>query len=293
MECRFESRHTCKNGKKHRIIEVTLKKRSKGKMELPIYQIDTFTNKVFAGNPAAVCLLNEWLPDDILQSIAQENFLPETSFVVTEQEQHHLRWFSPSEEMDLCGHGTLAAAYVMMRWIQPWADKITFTSRSGLLEVKHIEEDRYLLDLPINPALPCEMIEGLEKALGVMPRQLLKNSKWVVAVVESERQVRQLKPDFHVLDILNCPKIIVTAPGDSVDFVSRYFKTRGSIQEDPVTGSAHCTLMPYWSRRLNKLSLRAKQVSARGGELQCTLVQDRVVISAQAAAYMQGSIFLL
>src|SRR5579872_1333953 len=218
-------------------------------MELPIYQIDVFTSKVFAGNPAAVCLLNEWLPDKTLQSIAEENFLPETSFVVSEQDQHEIRWFSPTEEMDLCGHGTLAAAYVMLRWIQPWIHEISFSSKSGRLHVKHTE-DGYVMDLPIQPALPCDMIEGIETGLGVMPRQLLKNQKWTIAVIESERQVRQLKPNFHALEELDCHKVVVTAPGDSVDFVSRYFKTQGLLREDPVTGSTHCALMPYWSRRL-------------------------------------------
>lgn len=261
-------------------------------MELPIYHIDTFTSKIFAGNPAAVCLLNEWLPDEVLQSIAQENFLPETSFVVSQQDQHEIRWFSPSEEMELCGHGTLAAAYVILRWIQPWIHEISFSSKSGKLHVVHTE-DGYVMDLPIQPVLPCETMEGIETGLGVMPRQMLKNQKWMMAVIESERQVRQLKPNFNALEAIGCHKIIVTAPGDSVDFVSRYFKTQGLIHEDPVTGSTHCALMPYWSRRLNKLFLKAKQVSQRGGELGCELKQDRVLIRAEAVAYMQGTIVLL
>jgi PhzF family phenazine biosynthesis protein len=260
-------------------------------MELPIYHIDAFTNKIFAGNPAAVCLLNEWLPDETLQAISQENFLPETSFVVSHNDQHEIRWFSPSSEMDLCGHGTLAAAYVIMRWIQPWLKEISFTSISGLLHVKR-EEEGYLLDFPIQPAFSCDMIDGLENALGVIPRQLLKNLKWHVAILESEKQIRQLKPNVHALEALGCNNLIVTAPGDSVDFVSRYFKTQGPIHEDPVTGSAHCTLMPYWTRRLSKLRLNAKQVSKRGGELNCELKQDRVLLRGQAVSYMQGTITL-
>src|SRR5262245_60307654 len=142
-------------------------------MELPIYQIDVFTNKVFSGNPAAVCLLKEWLPDEALQSIAQENFLPETSFVVSGQGHYEIRWFTPTEEAALCGHGTLASAYVILKWIQPWLHEINFASQSGMLTVKQVE-DGYILDLPVQSAFPCEMIDGLENALGVVPRQLLK-----------------------------------------------------------------------------------------------------------------------
>jgi len=260
-------------------------------MELPIYQIDAFTSKIFAGNPAAVCLLNEWLPDDILQSIAQENFLPETSFVVSKNDQREIRWFTPAAEIDLCGHGTLAAAYVIFRWIEPWIKDISFESKSGTLKVSR-KEDHYQIDLPLSPVSPCEMIEGLENALGVLPRQLLKNDKWYMAVIESEKQVRQLKPNFHELEKLGCPKMIVTAPGDRVDFVSRYFKAAEPIFEDPVTGSAHCSLMPYWSRRLSKLRLKARQVSKRGGEMICEIKHDRLILEAQAQAYMQGTIYL-
>jgi PhzF family phenazine biosynthesis protein len=260
-------------------------------MELPIYHIDAFTSKIFAGNPAAVCLLSEWLPDNILQSLAQENFLPETTFVVSKNDEHEIRWFSPAAEMNLCGHGTLAAAYVIFRWIEPWIKEITFQSKSGPLKVSRLE-NHYCMDLPVSPVLPCDMIEGLESALGILPRQLWKNDARYLAVIESERQVRQLKPNFHALEKLNCHKIIVTAPGDRVDFVSRYFTAAGPIFEDPVTGSAHCSLMPYWSRRLGKLRLKARQVSKRGGELICELKQDRVLIEAEAQAYMQGTIYL-
>ena len=261
-------------------------------MELPLYQIDAFSNKIFAGNPAAVCLLNEWLPDKTLQSIAEENFLPETSFVVSSQDQYEIRWFTPTEEITLCGHGTLAAAYVILRWIKPWLHEVNFISPlSGLLHVIRVE-DEYILDFPIELVFPCDRIESIDKALGLEPRQLLKNQKWMMAVVESEKQVRQLKPNLYMLDSLGIEKIIVTAPGNSVDFVSRYFKTRGIIHEDPVTGSTHCVLMPYWSRRLGKPVLKAKQVSSRGGELQCELKNDRVRIKGKAAAYMQGTIYL-
>lgn len=259
-------------------------------MELPIYHIDAFTQQVFAGNPAAVCLLNEWLPDTILQSIAAENFLPETSFVVSKNDQHEIRWFSPTQEMELCGHATLAAAHVLLSWVHPWLQEITFQSASGALQVKR-HDGNYVMDLPALPPAACEMLPGLEDALGVIPRQLLK-AKAHLVVLESEKQVKLLKPDMRKLADLNIERMIVTAPGDSVDFVSRYFKTVGLIPEDPVTGAAHCTLMPYWSRRLSKNRLEAKQVSARGGSILCELRQDRVLLTGAAVAYLQGTINL-
>jgi len=261
-------------------------------MELPIYHIDAFAQRIFAGNPAAVCLLNEWLPDNILQTIAAENYLPETSFIVSSDDQHEIRWFSPAEEMDLCGHGTLAAAHVLLRWVRPWLQEVTFQSASGELTVKRCEdeESHYLLDFPARPAAPCDMLEGLAVALGVTPRQLLKTHGAYLAVLESEKQIRQLKPDMRKLIEINCHKLIVTAPGDRVDFVSRYFIANGPIHEDPATGSAHCTLMPYWGRRLSKTKLQARQVSSRGGELGCEMRQDRILIKGAAVAYLQGTI---
>ncbi len=260
-------------------------------MELPIYHIDTFTDKIFGGNPAAVCLVNEWLPDEVMQSIAAENHLPATSFVISKDEKHEVRWFGPSEEeYPLCGHGTLAAAYVLLRWIYPWMDEITLESKSGPLTVRK-QQDAYLLNLPSHPAFPFDMPAGVSDALnGIEPRQFFKNDKFYLAILESEKQVRHLKPNLYILDELGLYQFVVTAPGDRVDFVSRYFRTKGLINEDPVTGSAHCMLMPYWARRLNKNRLQAQQISQRGGNLICELKQDRVMIKANAVAYAQGTI---
>lgn len=259
-------------------------------MEIALYQIDAFTKNVFSGNPAAVCLLREWLPDATLQAIAGENYLPETAFVVSKNDQHEIRYFKPDGEIELCGHGTLASAYVMIHVLEPWLNEITFESKSGSLLVKK-QNDEFLLNFPVRHATPCEILSGLDDALGVMPRQLLiyKNEMYL-AILESEKQIRHLKPDFKKLSAINCKKIVVTAPGDRVDFVSRYFKANEAIQEDPVTGTAHCLLMPYWAKRLGKNRLQAKQVSARGGELQCELRQDRVLINGTAAFYLKGSI---
>ena len=260
-------------------------------MELPIYHIDTFTDKLFAGNPAGVCLLSEWLPDELMQSIAAENHLPATTFVISKDEKHEVRWFTPTEELTLCGHGSLAAAYVLLRWIYPWMDEITLDSKSGPITIIK-QQDAYLLNLPVHPAFAIDMPEGIELGLGVEPRQFFKNDKFHMAILESEKQVRQLKPNLYKLDELGLRKLVVTAPGDRTDFVSRYFKTQGLIHEDPATGSSHCMLMPYWARRLNKNRLQAQQVSQRGGSLICELRQDRVIIKANAIAYSQGTMIL-
>jgi PhzF family phenazine biosynthesis protein len=258
-------------------------------MEFPLYHIDTFTKQVFAGNPAAVCLLPSWLPDEKLQAIAAENYLPDTSFVIEKEDKYEIRWFSPSKEIDLCGHGTLAAAYVLLRWVKPWLNAITFQSQTDLLTVTR-ENDHFVMDFPARLVAPCDLLPGIDQALGAIPRQFLKGPWWYIAVIESEKQVRQLKPDLTKLAELGCEKIIVTAPGDRVDFVSRYFKTQETIHEDPVTGATHCSLMPYWGRRLGKSKLQAKQVSARSGELECEWRQDRVLIKGSAVAYLQGTI---
>lgn len=261
-------------------------------MELPVYHIDTFTDKIFSGNPASVCLLSEWLPDEVMQSIAAENHLPATSFVISKDEKHEVRWFTPTEELTLCGHGSLAAAYVLLRWIYPWMDEITFGSKSGNISVLK-QQDAYLLNLPAHPAFAIEIPEELEPALGgVMPRHFFKNDKFHMAVVESERQVKLLKPNLSQLNDMGFKKLIITAPGDRIDFVSRYFRTQGFFQEDSATGASHCTLMPYWARRLNKARLQAQQISQRGGNLICELKQDRVIIKAQAIAYAQGTMIL-
>lgn len=259
-------------------------------MELPVYHIDTFTDKIFSGNPASVCLLSDWLPDEVLQAIAAENHLPATSFIISKDEKHEIRSFTPTEEIQLCGHGILAGAYVLLRWIYPWLDEIVFNTKGGNITVIK-QQDAYLLNLPAHPAFAIlDIPENLGLALNnIMPRHLFKNDKFFMAVLESEKQIRSLKPNLYQLEDLGFRKLIVTAPGDRVDFVSRYFITTGLIQEDPATGSSHCTLMPYWARRLNKSRLHAQQISQRGGNLICELKQDRVIIKAQAVAFSQGT----
>lgn len=257
-------------------------------MEISYYQIDAFTDRVFNGNPAAVCPLNEWLPDSVLQSIAMENNQSETSFIVSKNDDYEIRWFTPTEELDLCGHGTLATAYVIFRWLQPWTKKITFHSRSGELIV-HRNNDEITMDFPTRPATVCDIPEALVRGLGVTPRHVLKADAYL-AVFESERQIRGLKPDFKQLAEQGFERIIVTAPGDKVDFVSRYFKPKSLMTEDPVTGAAHCSLMPYWARRVNKNRLEARQVSRRGGEIICELRGDRLFLTGKAVLYLQGTI---
>jgi PhzF family phenazine biosynthesis protein len=259
-------------------------------MEIPLYQVDAFTKRVFAGNPAAVCPLNEWLDDATLQAIAAENNLSETAFFVREGETLRLRWFTPACEVDLCGHATLASAYVLMNQIEPGRSEVSFLSKSGELRVTR-EDDLYSLEFPARPPQrvqpPAELIAGL----GVEPEETWKSRDYL-AVYSSEQQVRALTPDMEKLAAIDMFAVIVSAPGRSVDFVSRFFAPRYGVPEDPVTGSAHCTLVPYWSARLNKKSLHALQVSKRGGELFCEDQGTRVRISGHAALFATGTVHL-
>ncbi len=259
-------------------------------MELSLYQIDAFAEQIFTGNPAAVCPLNNWLPDHILQAIAMENNLSETAFIVSKNDDYEIRWFTPNEEVDLCGHATLASAYVVFRWLQPWNHKVTFHSKSGSLLVQHNQiNGEITLDFPALPVSACDTPEKLVQGLGIAPRQILKGKSYL-AIYESERQIRLLKPDFRLLSENGFDRIIVTAPGDKVDFVSRFFIPGCTISEDPVTGSAHCILMPYWSRRVNKNRLTARQISKRGGNIICEIKNDRVYLTGKALPYLQGTI---
>jgi PhzF family phenazine biosynthesis protein len=257
-------------------------------MILPCYHVDAFANSVFRGNPAAVCPLDTWLPDATLQKIAAENNLSETAFIVARGNEFDLRWFTPTTEVDLCGHATLAAAFVLFTERGVNAGSIHFHSRSGVLTVSRAH-DLLTLDFPSRPPSPCPAPEDLVRGLGTKPRDVLKSRDYL-AVFASEAEVRALKPDFVVLRTLDCLGIIVTAPGDNCDFVSRFFAPAAGITEDPVTGSAHCTLIPYWSRRLGKLTLRARQISARGGELLCRAAGERVFIGGRATIYLRGEI---
>jgi PhzF family phenazine biosynthesis protein len=257
-------------------------------MKIPIYQIDAFSSRVFYGNPAAVCPLREWLDDSVMQAIAQENNLSETAFFVQEGDGYRIRWFTPVAEVDLCGHATLASGFVIFNYLDLTINRVTFHSRSGPLSVVR-EEDLLSMDFPSKPPQPCSPPRELLDGLGAGPLEALCSEDYFV-VFASERDVRGLNPDMGTLKRLGLRGVIVTAPGDEADFVSRFFAPALGIDEDPVTGSAHCALTPYWSRRLGKMDLHAYQVSRRGGELFCRDRGDRVTISGRAVRYMQGNI---
>lgn len=257
-------------------------------MKLKLYQIDAFTNKVFAGNPAAVCPLEKWLPDELMQSIAIENNLSETAFFIPTKNGFHLRWFTSKTEVDLCGHATLASAYVLFNLLEYSEDKIRFQTREGDLFVERQGEE-LVMDFPTKAPVKCDIPDLLVKALGVEPLALYTNEDYV-ALLSSEEDVKAVNPDFNTMREIDTRGIIVTAPGDEVDFVSRFFAPRFGIDEDPVTGSAHCVLTPFWAERLGKKSLTAKQVSSRVGDLKCVLEGPRVKIIGCAVQYMQAEL---
>lgn len=259
-----------------------------GGMRLPLYQVDAFTDRVFHGNPAAVCPLDAWLPDRVLQAIAAENNLAETAYFVKEGADYRLRWFTPVAEVDLCGHATLASADVLFRVLGHADDTVRFHTRSGVLEVAH-RGGVYFMDFPATPPVSCAQPAMLAEALGVTPRHTLRAFDYIV-VVETEAEVRALAPDFNRLAQLDLRGVAVTAPGTEVDFVSRFFAPRYGINEDPVTGSAHCELAPYWAGVLGKTTMRAEQVSPRGGMVGCELRGERITLSGRAAHYMTAEI---
>lgn len=257
-------------------------------MKVPYYEVAAFTSKPFGGNPAGVCLLSAWLPDATLQDIAAENNLSETAFLVPRVEDYDLRWFTPELEIDLCGHATLASAFVLFSEMGFKGNAIRFHSKSGVLGVTRAGEVLEL-DFPSRPPRPCNAPDALIRGLGKAPALVLKSRDYF-AVFASEADVRALKPDFSVLASVDALGIIVTAPGGDSDFVSRFFAPSAGVPEDPVTGSAHCTLIPYWAERLGKTQLFARQVSKRGGELFCRLADDRVRIGGKAVLFLRGSI---
>lgn len=260
-------------------------------MEIPIYQIDAFARGLFRGNPAAICPLTGWLPDQILQDIAAENNLAETAYYVLENGRYRIRWFTPTLEVDLCGHATLAAAAVILEVRRELAhSNVVFDSRSGELAVER-SGSVYTLDFPSQPAVPSSAKPGLAGALGAQPSAFLR-ARYDLCVFETEEQIRALAPDMPALGKVNSFAVIVTAPGRDCDFVSRFFAPAAGIPEDPVTGSAHSTLIPYWSARLGKKNLFARQISARGGELWCEDRGSRVGIGGHAVKYLEGRIFV-
>jgi PhzF family phenazine biosynthesis protein len=259
-------------------------------MKIPIYQVDAFTSKVFSGNPAAICLLDAWIDDARLQSIAAENNLSETAFLVQTDNGFDLRWFTPVTEVALCGHATLASAFVLQVCRNWPEDTIRFqTRKSGQLVVTR-RDDFFDMDFPARPARAQALPVGLNEALGVAPEKAFGSTEDLMVVLSSEGAVRHVRPDFTALERIACRGIIVTAKGDRSDFVSRFFAPRVGVQEDPVTGSAHCVLIPHWATVLGKNDLHALQVSKRGGELFCKMAGERVIISGKAALYLEGTI---
>ncbi len=252
--------------------------------------MDAFASRVFAGNPAAVCPLDDWLPDEVLQAIAVENNLSETAFLVKRGNgaEYDLRWFTPAYEVDLCGHATLGSAYVIANYLDDGSSEIRFHSRSGPLTVTR-EGELYTMDFPALPPRSIADSAEVAEALGAPPAELWEEMD-LMAVFADQAAVAALAPDMAKVEVLETRGVIATAPGETCDFVSRFFAPRAGIPEDPVTGSAHCILTPYWAARLGKTRMSARQISARGGELEVEARGERVLISGRVAPYMEGRI---
>ncbi|MDR3395419.1 MAG: PhzF family phenazine biosynthesis protein [Parasulfuritortus sp.] len=257
-------------------------------MILRQFQIDAFATRAFEGNPAAVCPLERWLPDDLLQAIAEENNLSETAFFVPSGKGFALRWFTPVSEVDLCGHATLASAHVLFEHLGHAKPEITFETRSGDLVVER-DGVQLVMDFPACPPRRCAIPDMLTEGLGRRPVEVLAGDDYL-AVFESEADIRAIVPNHALLSRLDLRGVCITAPGDSVDFVSRFFAPKYGIPEDPVTGSAHCELTPYWVEKLGRNSLDARQISRRGGDIGCELRGDRVRLSGQAVSFMTAEI---
>jgi PhzF family phenazine biosynthesis protein len=263
-------------------------------MHLPLFHVDAFTDRPFHGNPAAVCPLKDWLDDEFLRAVASENNLSETAFFVPEGDHFRLRWFTPKCEVNLCGHATLASAFVLFKVLESQRDTVLFATRSGMLSVR-CEGEMLAMDFPALPPWPClnppmELYKGLGSEYQPVSVLQIKDNYFVL--YESEEEVRRVAPDLALLETLHPFGVAITAPGRQADFVSRYFAPSYGIPEDPVTGSTHCSLAPYWAGRLGKNSLHAQQVSERGGELWCELAGDRVIIKGKAVLTLQGSLMI-
>jgi PhzF family phenazine biosynthesis protein len=260
-------------------------------MYLPLFHVASFTANAFGGNPAAVCPLQEWLDDDLLRAVAAENNLSETAYLVPRDDQYELRWFTPRCEVKLCGHATLASALVVMQILAPGSNSVSFHTRfSGALTVR-CDGSRLAMDFPTKkpwacPNPPAALLDGL----GVIPSSVLQIEDDYFAIYESVDDIRNIRPDFRVLEKLHPFGVAITAPGEDSDFVSRFFVPSYGIPEDPVTGSTHCSLAPYWGERLRKTHLHARQVSQRGGELWCELKGDRVIIKGHAVLTLRGEL---
>ena len=261
-------------------------------MKLPLFQIDAFGDKVFGGNPACVVPLKNWLKDEVLLKIAQENAVAETAFFVRKGKNFHLRWFTPDIEMDLCGHATLATAHCILSELKLESEKVIFETLSGELKVS-LNNGHYLMDLPRRDPISASLPNEIKNALNIQPKKVLKARDYLL-VYENQKEIEDIVINREIFDQININPggVIVTAIGDHCDFVSRYFTPQATILEDPVTGSAHCTLSPYWSKILNKNKMNAQQISERKGELLCEIKKDRVEISGKAITYFEGYISL-
>ena len=258
-------------------------------MKIPIYQVEAFTSQLFKGNPAAVCPLTKWIPENIMQEIAKENNLSETAFFINKNNTFDIRWFTPVAELDLAGHPTLATAHVIIKELNLRLDKIIFKTKIGDTLTVTLNDNLFIMNFPSRPPELENNLELVAEALGKKPKSLLRHRD-ALAVFNNEEDIKSISPDMEKLKKLDYPAVIVTAPGDKVDFVSRNFAPKLGIPEDPVTGSAHCELIPYWSKILNKKQLFAHQISERGGKLYCTLNEDRVTIGGEAITFLKGEI---
>ncbi len=257
-----------------------------------MYQADAFASELFSGNPAAVCILDTWLPEELMQSIAMENNLAETAFAVEVSDGFEIRWFTPETEVALCGHATLATAHILFETGRVSSDHIQFTSRErGLLHVSRYS-DWLVLDFPTDPPVAVELPVGLTEAIGARPEACFLGQTDYLLIYSDQGEVDALNPDFFKLNQIDCRGVIASAPGEEVDFVSRFFAPRCGVSEDPVTGSAHTVLIPYWSERLKKTRMMAHQRSVRGGMLRCEYHGDRVHIGGQAVTYMKAELYL-
>ncbi len=260
-------------------------------MQLSIYQVDAFANAIFQGNPAAIVPLETWLPDETLQNIAIENNLSETAYFVPDGENYHLRWFTPSTEVRLCGHATLASAHVLFAHLGYVKEQLNFNTLGGLLSVRR-DGDHYVMDFPCDEPQPFHVLKSLEHILGIQILEMVKGTDDYLALIESEAALTALQPNFRLLADLKTRGLIVTAPGTTTDIASRCFFPNFGIDEDPVTGSAHTLLTPYWSKKLGKNSISAIQGGVRKGQLNCTLKGDRVELMGKAQTYLFGTIFI-
>lgn len=259
--------------------------------KIKIYQVDAFADRLFSGNPAAVCILEDWISNELMQSVAAENNLAETAFVVQRDKQYEIRWFTPAIEVDLCGHATLATAYVLFNCLGHKKQELIFYSpRSG--ELKVFQQNGILfLDFPADTIKSDNNILQIRECIGVQPTEVYKGKTDYIAVVNNESDVQNLDPDFKEISKLQARGLIVTAKGEQVDFVSRFFAPQSGIDEDPVTGSAHTSLIPLWSKKLGKMEMIAKQLSKRGGKLVCVNKGERCLIGGNAKLYMTGEIY--